>query len=110
MKTPLGTEVDLGAGHIVLDGFSAQRKGHSTPPPLLGPCLLWPRSPISATAELLFYIPVNKNYQNVTNIHKNKQAKNGICIPQIVFECLFNTQIFEYSFAALVGTRWQAAC
>jgi len=27
---------------------SAPRKGHSTPPPLL-----WPRSPISATAELL---------------------------------------------------------
>jgi len=21
MKTPLGTEVDIGAGHIVLDGF-----------------------------------------------------------------------------------------
>jgi len=34
---------------------SAPRKGHSTPPPL-GPCLLWPRSPISATAELLFYL------------------------------------------------------
>jgi len=33
---------------------SAPRKGHSTPPPL-GPCLLWPRSPISATAELLFH-------------------------------------------------------
>jgi len=23
MKTPLGTEVDIGAGHIVLDGFPA---------------------------------------------------------------------------------------
>jgi len=34
---------------------SAPRKGHSTPPPLLGPCLLWPRSPISATAELLLH-------------------------------------------------------
>jgi len=29
------------------------RKGHSSPP-LFGPCLLWPLSPISATAELLF--------------------------------------------------------
>jgi len=27
-------------------------------PPLLDPCLLWPRSPISATAELLLYIHV----------------------------------------------------
>ena len=33
---------------------SAPRKGHSTPPPLLGPRLLWPRSPISVTAALLF--------------------------------------------------------
>ena len=53
MKTPLGTELDLGAGHIVLDGFPAIRERGTTPPPLLGPCLLWPRSPISATAELL---------------------------------------------------------
>ena len=27
MKTPLGTEVDLGAGHVVLDGFPALRGG-----------------------------------------------------------------------------------
>jgi len=51
MKRPRGAEVDLGSGHIVLDGVPA--KG-AQPPPLFGPCLLWPRSPISATAELLF--------------------------------------------------------
>jgi len=54
MKTPLGTEIDLGLGHIVLDGVSAPAKGAHQPPPLFGLCLLWPRSPISATAELLF--------------------------------------------------------
>jgi len=27
MKTPLGTEVDLGSGHIVLDGVPAPAKG-----------------------------------------------------------------------------------
>jgi len=53
MNTPLGTEVDIGAGHIVLDVFPALRERGTAPPPL-GPCLLWPRSPISATAELLF--------------------------------------------------------
>jgi len=58
MKTPLGTELDLGAGHIVLDGFPALRERGTTPPPLLGPCLLWPWSPISATAELLLSIIV----------------------------------------------------
>ena len=53
MKTPLGTEVDLGPGHIVLHGVPAPAKGAQQPFPLFGPCLLWPRSPILATAELL---------------------------------------------------------
>ena len=61
MKTPLGTEVDLGTGHIVLDGVPAPVKG-AQQPPLFGPCLLWLRSPISATAELLYS-------NNATNLH-----------------------------------------
>jgi len=37
----LGTEVDLGPGHIVLDGYPAPpRNGQSIPPPLFGLCLL----------------------------------------------------------------------
>jgi len=55
MKTPLGTEVDLGSGHIVLDGVPAPANG-ALQSPLFGRCLLWPRSPISATAELLLRI------------------------------------------------------
>jgi len=31
MKTPLGTEVDLGQGHIVLDGVPAPAKGAQQP-------------------------------------------------------------------------------
>jgi len=38
VKTPLGTEVDLGPSHIVLDGVPAPAKGEQQPP---------------ATAELL---------------------------------------------------------
>jgi len=56
MKTPLGTEVDLVPGHIVLDGVPALRETGTAVPHLFGPCLLWPRSPISATAELLLVI------------------------------------------------------
>jgi len=37
--------------HCIRRGPSSPRKGHSI---LFGPCLLWPRSPISATAELLY--------------------------------------------------------
>jgi len=55
MKTPLGIEVDLGPGLIVLDGVLAVReRATAVPSPLFfGPCLMWPRLPISATAELL---------------------------------------------------------
>ena len=53
-EAPLGTKVDLGRGHIVLDGDPA--KG-AQQPPLYGPFLLWPRSPISAAAELLLQSP-----------------------------------------------------
>jgi len=52
MKTPVGTTVDLGPGHIVLDGDrDPHEKG--TAAPVFRPCVLWPRSPISATAELI---------------------------------------------------------
>jgi len=53
MKTPLGMEVDLVPGYIVLDGVPAPAKG-AQHTPLFGPCLLWLRSHISATAELLY--------------------------------------------------------
>jgi len=33
MKTPLGTEVDLGPGHFVLDGFQGIRERGTTAPP-----------------------------------------------------------------------------
>jgi len=60
MKTPLGTEADLGPGNIVLDGSPiSPQKGHSNPPPLFGPCLLWPRS-----SQLLLSSCSNKNDQN----------------------------------------------
>jgi len=40
---PLGTEVGLGSGDIVLDGTQlAPRKGAQQPPPLFGACPLWP--------------------------------------------------------------------
>jgi len=42
---PLGTEVELGPGHIVLDGDpdppGLPPKGAQQFPPLFGPCLLW---------------------------------------------------------------------
>jgi len=37
---PLGMEVGLGPGHIVLDGDPAPPKRDT--PPIFGPCILWP--------------------------------------------------------------------
>jgi len=54
---PLGTKVGLGPRDIVLDGDPAPHgKGHTAaPPPLFRPRLIAAkRSPISATAELLY--------------------------------------------------------
>jgi len=60
----LGTEVDLGPGHIVLDGDPVPLlvRGAQQPPHLFGACLLWSRLAISATTELLCNFPVDILY------------------------------------------------
>jgi len=42
IKMPVATKVDLGPGHIVLDGHPAPPPKGAQQPPLFGPCLLWP--------------------------------------------------------------------
>jgi len=55
ISMPLGTEVALGPGHIVLDGDPATPTERGTAPPTFRPMsIVAKRSPISATAELLF--------------------------------------------------------
>jgi len=54
---PVGTEVGLGPGHIVLDGDTAPpslKKGHYRPPTFWPKSIVAKPSPVSATAELLF--------------------------------------------------------
>ena len=56
---PLGTEVGLGPGHIVLDGDPAlPQKGAQQPPTFRPMSIVAKRSPISATAELLLNFSV----------------------------------------------------
>jgi len=54
IKMPVGTEVDLGPGHIVLDGDSALPpvKGSAAPSPVFGPCLLFPNGCRSQLLEM----------------------------------------------------------
>jgi len=42
IRIPLGVEIGLGPGHIVLDGDAAPQRKRAQQPPLFGPCLLWP--------------------------------------------------------------------
>ena len=43
IKMPLGTEIGLGPGHIVLDGdLSPPPEGTASPPPIFGLYVLWP--------------------------------------------------------------------
>jgi len=42
IKMPLGMEVNLGPGDVVLDGVVAAAPLKGVQPPVLGPCLLWP--------------------------------------------------------------------
>ena len=67
IKMPLRTEVDLGPGHFVLDGFPLSAK-EAQQPPLFGPCLLWPWSPISATAELLFELLAVSDFNRLLSL------------------------------------------
>jgi len=57
---PLGTEVDLGPSHIVLNGDPAPPQKGAEQPPLFGPCLLWPNGRPSQLllSELLLIIVV----------------------------------------------------
>jgi len=50
---PLGTEVGLGLGHIVLDGDPASPAKRGTAAPDFSAHFALARSPISATAEIL---------------------------------------------------------
>jgi len=62
---PLGPEVGLDPGDIVLDGDSASlKRGHSTPSfqPM---SIVAKRSPISATAELLLFFCFAFSYTRV---------------------------------------------
>jgi len=54
MKTPLCTEVDLGSGHIVVDGVQVPRKGHSSPPSFRPMSIAATVAHLGYTAELLF--------------------------------------------------------
>jgi len=51
---PLGIEVDLGSGHIVLDGDQTPRERGTAAPPFRSMSIAAKLSPISATAELLY--------------------------------------------------------
>jgi len=72
---PLGKEVGLGPGHIVLDGDPMGTQRPQQPLPTFGLPIVAKRSPISAIAELLYQIgpyalhDFHKLYRFCTSLH-----------------------------------------
>ena len=77
-------------------GSQRSAKGAQHHPPLLGPCLLWPRLPISGTAELLFFLPhvyfaptlglTHWNFSTIFDIRKLQSL--GHCATVFELTCL----------------------
>jgi len=63
IKMALGTEVGLGPGHVVLyrDSAPLPNNGHS-PPPIFGPCLLWPNGWMDQDATWYGYRPRHRRH------------------------------------------------
>ena len=93
MKTPLRTEVPRPRPRCVRRGPSSPRKGHSSPLPLFGPCLLWPRSPISTTPEHLRCIFGFKDPQ--------------FCAQHTILTCHFDSQIQRFCTRVGHDRFWQ---
>ena len=70
-------------GHIVLDGFPALRE-RGTAPPLLGPCLLWPQSPISATAELVIELQIASSFIEAWTLMNINSETEVMCFTVIL--------------------------
>ena len=70
---PLDKEVSLGPGDIVLDGDRALPRERGTAGALLffGPCLLWPWSLISGTAELMYKDNIHQHISKTAHITKD---------------------------------------
>jgi len=66
IKMPLGTEVDLGPGHIVLDENPAPPERGTAPPPFFGPCLLWPNG---RPSQLLLSSCLNVRNENCSAVY-----------------------------------------
>jgi len=81
IKMPLGTEVGLGPGDIVLDGDRASptKRGTAAPPPLFSPCLLWPNGRPSQLVLSTCYI-----YLKLGNSYRTNRT---VIIQYLVLQC-----------------------
>ena len=100
--------------HCVRQGPSFPA-GHNSSP-LFGPCLLWPRSPISATAELVlfsvFVIAIGKPYNFVNNFSCDFTSSQKFCpVCYTQFFC-FQTTVTETStlFMSFVTVHLHICC
>jgi len=70
-------------------GTSSPHERGTAAPPLFGPCLLWPRLPISATSELLFKGILCKLVWKASHLFLRHTAAGGM-VQQLQYKILFN--------------------
>ena len=68
---PLGTDVGLGPGDIVLDGEPAPPRKRGTPP-VFRPCLLWPNGCMHQDMRLWNQLPTELKLCQSTALFKRK--------------------------------------
>ena len=69
IRMPLGTEIGLDPGHVSDEDPAPlpHGKGHSSPPPLFGPCLLWPNGRPSQLLLSSYFLFVYEMYREPLN-------------------------------------------
>jgi len=103
IKMPLGTELGLGPGHIVLDRNPASpRKGAQQTPTFRPISIVAKRSPISATAKLLYLSKCQLLYDTICchYVFYVYWRTSWICSPVFEAKCVqFRVQKFFWSFS-----------
>jgi len=99
---PLGTEIGLGSGDIVLDGAQRphpQEKGHR--PPIFGPCLLWSNGRPSQL--LLSFCFCNTAFTSVSQAVNSSTRWRSLTVISRTTTLLLNLRSSKHCYATVSG-------
>ena len=98
----VGTKVDLGACHVVLDGDPAPPpKKRGTAPNFRPMSIVAKRSPISAAAELLYIIWMHILQESVLQL-----SISACCLHVTTFYCVHVTTLYYVRGLYILAVHW----